>query len=355
MEENMIQNSGNNGIDYKRVFQEILRRKHLFYKTLPIAFVLSCIYIFSLPRYYNTETTLAPETENPMSGGAIGSIASTFGLDLGEMQSSDAITPLLYPDLMEDNGFVTNMFNIQVTTKNGVTKATYHDYLKKHQKYPWWTKAIGSIKSLFTKKSEPSREVFDPYYLTKPEDDIAKAIAERVNFKTDRKTGVITITVKDQDPLVCKTVADSVKFQLQDFITEYRTNKARTDYEYYKQLAQQAKNDYEKSRQLYAGFSDANTSIALKSVQLKEEELENDMQLKFNTYSTINNQLQAAKAKVQERTPVFTTLKGAAVPIKPAGPKRMIFVFVMLVLTFMGTFAYILYDIVKPKASSTDK
>ena len=270
------------------------------------------------------------------------------------MQSSDAITPLLYPDLMEDNGFVTNMFNIMVTTKDGKTKATYHDYLKKHQKYPWWTKAIGSIKSLFSKKSEPSREVFDPYNLTKPEDDIAKAIADRVKFKTDKKTGVITITVKDQDPVVCKTVADSVKNRLQNFITEYRTNKARTDYEYYQQLAQQAKNDYERSRQRYASFSDANTSIALKSVQLKVEEMENDMQLKFSTYSTINNQLQAAKAKVQERTPAFTTLKGAAVPIKPAGPKRVSFVITMLFLTFIGTCVYILYDIVKPKPATAN-
>ena len=350
----MEDNNRNYGIDHKRVFQEILKRKRLFFKTLPIAFVLSCIYIFSLPRYYNTDTTLAPETENSMSGGAIGSIASTFGLDLGEMQTSDAITPLLYPDLMEDNGFVTNMFNIMVTTKDGKTKATYHDYLKKHQKYPWWTKAIGSIKSLFSKKSEPSREVFDPYNLTKPEDDIAKAIADRVKFKTDKKTGVITITVKDQDPVVCKTIADSVKFQLQNFITEYRTNKARTDYEYYKQLAQQAKNDYERSRQRYASFSDANTSIALKSVQLKVEEMENDMQLKFSTYSTINNQLQAAKAKVQERTPAFTTLKGAAVPIKPAGPKRVSFVITMLFLTFIGTCVYILYDIVKPKPATAN-
>ena len=71
------------------------------------------------------------------------------------------------------------------------------------------------------------------------------------------------------------------------------------------------------------------------------EDLENDMQLKFNTYTNLNNQLQAAKAKVQERTPVFTILKGAAVPIKPAGPKRIIFVGVITLLTFIGTAIWI--------------
>ena len=55
----------------------------------------------------------------------------------------------------------------------------------------------------------------------------------------------------------------------------------------------------------------------------------------------MNTQLEAAKAKVQERTPAFTVLKGAAVPVKPAGPKRMIFVAAMLFFAFLFTSAYI--------------
>ena len=350
----MIQNSGNNGIDYKRVFQEILRRKHLFYKTLPIAFVLSCIYIFSLPRYYNTETTLAPETENPMSGGAIGSIASTFGLDLGEMQSSDAITPLLYPDLMEDNGFVTNMFNIQVTTKNGVTKATYHDYLKKHQKYPWWTKAIGSIKSLFTKKSEPSREVFDPYYLTKPEDDIAKAIAERVNFKTDKKTGVITITVKDQDPLVCAIMADSAKQHLQDFIIQYRTSKAHEDVAHYQHMRDSAEYEYNIAMERYSRFCDSHRGLVLQSYQSMQDKLQNELSLKQNSLSAMETQLQNSMLKLQEKTPAFTTLKSAVVPVRPTGPKRLMFVLMMLILASMATAGWLCKDEIFNLKEKTD-
>ena len=66
--------------------------------------------------------------------------------------------------------------------------------------------------------------------------------------------------------------------------------------------------------------------------------MENDMQLKYNAYTTINTQLQAAKAKVQEKTPAFTTLKCASVPIKPAGPKRIVFVVSMLILSTIVTF-----------------
>ena len=145
----------------------------------------------------------------------------------------------------------------------------------------------------------------------------------------------------------CKTIADSICSQLQEFITNYRTNKARIDLKYYTKLAADAKLDYERARQRYGSYSDANMDVVLESYRSKQEDLENDMQLRFNAYSTINTQLQAAKAKVQERTPAFTILKGAEVPVKPSSPKRMIFVLGMTFVAFVGTGIYILRDIVK--------
>jgi uncharacterized protein involved in exopolysaccharide biosynthesis len=107
-------------------------------------------------------------------------------------------------------------------------------------------------------------------------------------------------------------------------------------------LTMEAKQEYEKTRQQYGRMADASTNVALKSLELKLEDMENDLQLRYNTYTTLNTQMQASKAKVQERTPAFTVIKGASVPIKPAGPKRMIFVAFMLMLTFAGTSLYIL-------------
>mgnify|MGYP002859746885 CR=1 FL=1 len=322
-------------IDLRVVFKKIWDNRRLFYKVLPIVFVLSCIYIFSLPRYYRSDTRLAPEMENSGAGGALSSIASSFGFDLSEMQTTDAITPLLYPDLMEDNGFVSNLLGIKVASQDGEINATYHDYLKLYQKKTWWSYPIDWLKSLLPKKEDKggSKNGYDPYNVSRNEDDIMSKARSNIGISIDKKTGVISIDVEAQDPLICKTLADSIKDKLQVFITDYRTNKARTDYEYYKQLTETAKRDYEKARQQYGSMSDANSKVSLRSVELIMEDMENDMQLKFNAYTTVNNQLQAAKAKVQEKTPAFTVLKGAAVPIKPAGPKRMIFVAAMLILT----------------------
>ena len=144
--------------------------------------------------------------------------------------------------------------------------------------------------------------------------------------------------------MACKILADSVKERLQNFITEYRTNKAKIDYEYYKQLTIEAKRDYEKTRQRYGAFIDGNVNIALQSVRLKAEEMESEMEQKLNNYNTFNSQMLAAKAKIQERTPAFTLLKGASVPIRPTGPKRMLFVLSMLILSVIITIIVIVKD-----------
>ena len=337
-------------IDLRVIFNKILANKKLYFKVLPIVFVLSCAYILCIPRTYTSSLSLAPEMNNSSSlGGTIGSLASSFGFDIGNMETSDAINPMLYPDLMEDNGFIVGLFDIKVVSADGEIKCNYYDYLTKHQDEPFWSKGIGCIKNLFAEKETPIKgsSKSSPYMLSKKQDGIVEGIRKDITISIDKKTAVITITAQAQDPLICKTLADSVKERLQVFITNYRTSKSRIDEEYYKNLATEAKHEYEKARQLYGSYADANTDLQLASLRSKQEDLENDMQLKYNAYSTMMTQYQAAKAKVQERTPAFTIVKGAAVPVKASGPKRMIFVISMLFLAFIATTLYIAKDELK--------
>lgn len=324
-------------IDLRVIFKEIKKHKKLFYKVLPIVFVLSSFYILCIPRYYITSMKLAPEMETQSTGGALSSLASSFGFDLDNVQTSDAINPTLYPDLMSDNGFVAQFFNIPVKKQDGSLSTDYYTYLKSHQKAPWWTSVIYTVKKWFKKAEQPAphpstQADFDPYTVNKQQESVFSAIRKNITIDFDKKSGIITVIVKDQDPLICKTIADSTKTRLQAFITDYRTSKARVDLEYYEKMTEEARKDYEDARRAYANFADANTNLVLESYRGKLEDMENDMQLKYNTYTTYQAQLQNAKARVQERTPAFTLLQGASIPNVHAGPKRMIFVVLMLIL-----------------------
>lgn len=339
VEENNVKPSHNEEvIDLGAVIKKLWKGRKLYYIVLPIVFVLSCLHILTVPRTYSTSIELAPELEQPSMGGSLSSLASSFGFDLSDLQSSDAITPLLYPDLMDDNKFVVGMFRIKIRTSKDTLNTDYYTYLKNYSKHDWLENLQAWCKKMFGSnkhKDSIKGEKDNPYMLSKIDDDIVKAIQNDVKINVDKKTGVITISATAQDPLACKIIADSVTSRLQKFITKYRTSKAQLEADHYKKLMNESLHEYEKVRAKYGAYSDANTDLILESVKSKLEDMENDMQLKYNQYTTYNTQYQASMAKVLERTPAFTTLKGAEVPIKPAGPKRMIFVFAMTFLAFV--------------------
>ncbi|MBR1388583.1 MAG: chain-length determining protein [Prevotella sp.] len=360
MEENknMIEQEEEQSIDFGKLFQDLLKHKKLYFIVLPVAFVLAAVYSLSLPNYYNCQVMLAPEMGGKgASGGSLAGLASSFGFNLGGVSSGgDAISPMLYPDLMNSVDFKTSLFPVKVTREGNKEKGepsrtfTYYDYLAKEQKTTWWGSAMKAFFGLFSTKEEKPEEKVDPFRLTRDQDAIVKAIDRNVVCDVDKKTNVITINVTDQDPLICATMADSVKTRLQNFITEYRTSKVRVDLAYNEKLYAETKARYDKARQRYADFADSNQDVILESVRQRQAELENEMQLQYNAYQQVAAQLMAARAKVQEETPAFTTLQSATVPVLKAGPKRAQMCLIFVFLAFLGTTAWILYkeDDLKP-------
>lgn len=344
-------------IDLREVWASIKKQKKWFFIAWPITLVLSSLIIICVPRTYSTSTSLAPEMNIPTTGGSLSDIASSFGIDVGNRTSTDAIYPSLYPDLMDDNGFIYSLFNIRVKSADGAIDTTFYAYKRYFTKSPWWTVAMNKLKGLLPKPKETQgktngNEAFNPYRLSKEDDAIMGAIRQSISISVDKKNDVITINTEAQDPLICKTIADSVRQRLQEFITNYRTRKARNDVEYYAKLTADAKADYERVRQTYSSYADANMDVILESYKSKTEDLENDMQLKYNTYTSLQTQLQAARAKLRENTPAFTLLKGAAVPTKATGPKRMIFVIGMLLLVSFIIIFFCAKSVLIPKSTS---
>lgn len=344
------------GIDFMHIAQLAWKHRKLYYKVLGGTFVVACIIGYSIPKTYRCEVMLAPElATSSSSSSSLLSLASSYGLRVGSSSmigNSDALFPTLYPDMMISTDFLTSLFDVQIRQTDSLTTRSYYDYLLNDQKKPWWSAAIGGViggvvdvvKSMFP---EDSLEVDDahvnPFMLTKDQTRIAEMVARKVVCDVDQKTLVITIDVTDQDPLVCATVADSVKNRLQAFITKYRTNKARGDLEYYDNLCKESKANYDKARQKYADFVDSNNDLVLQSVRSKQTDLENEMQLQYNAYSNYSSLRQGAEARVQQATPAFTTLQNATVPIKPVGPRKKKIVLAFFFLAIVGTTAYLLH------------
>jgi len=347
MEENNIPQE-ESSIDFKKIFQDLLKYKKLYYKVLAVTAVFAVIYTLSLPNYYKVTVKLSPELNSRRSTNSLSNMASMFGINLtgAAGNTTEALFPTLYPDLMNSVAFHTTLFDIPVHRDKEDKVMTYYDYLAKGQKKTWWSEAIGAttkaIFSLFLKeKKEPAK--VDPFRLTKKQAQIVKSMEKRIVCDVDKKTMMITIEVTDQDPLICATMADSVQQRLQDFITDYRTKKARNDLEFSRKAYDEAKERYEQARRRYANYADANMRIFLESYRTEQSKLSQELTIQSQVYTQASAQLQQAELDVQKDTPAFAVLEPATVPVKKAGPARAKMCIIFMFLAFLGTSVYVLY------------
>ena len=301
--------------------------------------VIGVILAFATPKIYKSTVILAPEESGSSFSGSLSSLAAMVGMNMKIGQTGDALYPEIYPDLMGSTGFVVGMFPVTVTKNKTGETYTYFDYLDKHQKkafYEYPQDWLKQVKDLFTTEEKvPADHKVNPKHLTKKEFDVAKSIMGKIDCSVDKKTNVITIEVEDQDPLIAATVADSLQMHLQRTITDYRTKKARVDLEYMQKLFDEAHREYAKARQKYAAFGDSYMNLKMQSYVLKGDELENEMQLKYTIYQQVVEQLQLAKAKVQERTPAFTIVQEATVPVKHSSQPKIVTLIIWMLLGFL--------------------
>lgn len=319
-------------IDVKELLRTLIREKKSFLVYSLISAIIAVIVAFSIPRIYNSSVLLAPETSGSSFTSNISSLAAMVGMDVGTNMTGDAIYPEIYPDLMESMDFLVGLFDIHIKTQDGKVSTTYSNYLEKYQKSPWWTYPGEAIKRLFRGKQQLTNKSVNAFKPTRQQWEMAMAISKNIMCTVDKKTSVISIQVTDQDPLVAATIADSVKDKLQVFITDYRTKKARNDLQYMLKLFAESKEQYTKARQRYGAYSDANQDLVLESYRSKQEDLENEMQMQYNIYTQVAQQLQMAKAKLQERTPAFTVVQSAFVPVRHSNTPKIFILFIFLLL-----------------------
>lgn len=338
-------------IDLIELAQKVWISRKLVFKACGYAMLVGLVVAFSIPKEYSTSVTLAPETGGKSGNSSMGALAAVAGINLGTSAGEDALSPELYPDIVSSTPFLVDLFDIEVKDQKEKIDTTLYAYLDEYQRAPWWSvvtsapfKALGWVISLFTDKEEEGKSVkVDPFRLTIDEAAIADALSKRISVSVDKKTGVTTLSVTMQDPLISASVTDTVMRCLQYYITDYRTNKARHDLAFTEKLHKEAKESYTIAQSKYASFVDANQNIILLSYRAEQERLQNEMNLAYNVYTQVAQQLQMSRAKVQEITPVYTVVQPATVPLRPTKPNKIMILIGFIFLAGVGSIGWILF------------
>lgn len=310
--------------------------------TVTVVVALTAVYVFSLPRSYESETTLVPEASSSSTSisGNLGALASMAVVKLGSGSSDDAIYPEFYPKVLSSTAFQSELLKDTVKVGRIGRKVCIYDYLARYQQKPWWGTLFGESKH--NRKDGKNDADIDPQRPSKAQYRVMRSLKNDVFCSVDKKTDIITIRVMVQDADVAQQIADNICHRLQTYITNYRTGKARQDLEYARKVTADARKKYIAKQQEYAKFCDANEDVQLASFQQVRDRLENEMQLAYNAYSQFAQQEQQAQVKLQERTPIYTTIQPAIVPLKASAPKRMVTLAVFFVLSFFGSVVWLM-------------
>ena len=313
------------------------------------------IIAFSIPREYTTKVKLAPEIKSRAAtlSGSLGALASMAGISASGNSTSDAVYPQLYPDIVESVPFIMSLLEVPVTDKED-REFSVKDYILEETGSPWWSYVIGAprmaIKLITGNKKEESQEDADSlttsnhnFKLSFKEDAIVREIRKRVKANVDQKTNVITLTVEMQDPMVSAILADTVVSRLREYVTNYRTNKARKDLQYAQKLNDEAQHEYYEAQQRLADYIDRNQNLATQSARIARERLENESSLAFNLYNETSLHVQNAKSRVQETTPVYTEITPVTVPLRPSSPKKGLIIAGFTFLAFVICCGWILF------------
>lgn len=330
-------------IDWMEILRKIIAIRKTLYKAAGVGVVLGIIIALSIPKQYTVTVTLSPEMGGDKAGGGLASPASSFLGGAATSNSPDALNATLAPDIVASTPFILELFNTRVQTLDAELDTTLVTYLDE-QKQPWWgyiksapSLAIGVIKSLFTEEVD-TISVLNPFQLTKEEYLKVKKLREVITADVDKKTAMTTVTVTLQDPKVTAIVADSVVGKLQQYIIDYRIKKAKEDCAYLEELYKERQQEYYQAQSKYAHYFDTNRNIAFQSVRAEQERLQNDMNLAYQVYSQVAQQLQVARAKIQEEKPVFAIIEPAIVPLLPSSTSRkaIIIGFIFLSIAIVG-------------------
>jgi uncharacterized protein involved in exopolysaccharide biosynthesis len=277
-------------------------------------------------------------------------LAAMAGINLKEKE--EALPPEIFPDIVASSPFIIGLFDVRVTDIRSAIDTTLYVYIKDDQRSAWWSVVLGlpfrGLGLLFgsddNKQDSPSSSKEKPAVITLTEEQstILGAIKSRINISVDKKTDVITLSITMQSPEISAHIADTVIAYLQSYVINYRTEKARQDLLFAERMFKESQKNYYKTQQEYATFLDQNLNITSLRYKTKEESLRNELSLSYGLYNQMAQQLQLAKVKVQDMTPVYSVIQPAVVPIQAASPRKMMLIIGFAFLAAFGACSWVL-------------
>lgn len=171
--------------------------------------------------------------------------------------------------------------------------------------------------------------------LSRQELRVIRILIERIRLA--QPEGLIEVSTILPDPKAAALVNAHLIDRIQEFMTEYRVEKAKHNLEFTIDQYEIARERYLEANRDFTIFLDQNRNISTATAQSELDHLADRRNIKFNIYNSIAREVEQARLTVQQQTPVFNVLEKSDIPTSPyLGASNLILVFSVVIGFFVG-------------------
>lgn len=301
------------------------------------------------PVEYQARTVLVPQVQSKSSGlGGLSSLAAMAGFNLDAMQGGSAeLSPMIYPQIVQSIPFQKEIMHTPFSWEKSDKPANllfYYDSIYKAGPIGLIKKYTiglpGLILKTFRGNDEAPRitEDIDGKLVsyTKEEKALSESLKNQLNIEVNSKEGYITITANAPEALAAAEMAEKAQDLLQKMVTEFKIDKAKQNLAFIEDLFSEKKEEFNTAQTNLAKFRDRNLNLGSAVAKTEEERLESEYQLSFSVFSEVAKQLENAKIKVKEDTPIFSIIEPVSIPMERSKPNIKMIVIIWI---FLGVIA----------------
>ena len=325
-------------IDIGKIFKVISKNKWAILIATIISAALGIFIAINIPNEYSSQVQILPELESKDGAGGLSkfkSLAGLAGVDLGGMGGTEAVRPDLYPNILQSTPFLMDVMDMKVYASKYKRTMVMSKFMEENTNQELYTRIFGKSddKEKDMPLIDPKSIPLETLRLDKKQDDLVKELQRRVSTTLDKKTGVISISAKMQDPVIAATIVRYAQEYLTQYVVKYRTQKTEQDIKFLQDRLNEAKRRYDNALYSYSSYQDRNKGLFLNIAKDEGKKMQYEVDLSYNLYSELSKQLEEAKIKVHRETPIFKVLEPAQIPVKKSEPKRSVMV---LGFAFLG-------------------
>lgn len=351
----------NDEIDLKEIITQLWNRRKFIIITTIIFALIGLFVAMTSPIKYSANTTVVPQV-GEKSGGNLGGLASMMGVNLGAMNSGEALSPDVYPQIVNSAPFCKDIMQtpIIVSKSNGKPITLYEYYTEPQYQQKSILNGIkrytiglpgliiGSLRG--NNKTNTSNVYNDTITnqvisLTEDEKKVMDVIKANTSFNLNPKEGYITMGYTFGEPEATAAITQNIYNVLERYLKDYKTQKQLDNLTFVEQNFEEARQDFIRKQAMLAEFQDTNQGLATATARTIERRLSSEYDIAFTVYNEMAKQREQAKLAVKKSTPVLTVIDPVVVPQKKSAPKRAM---ILAVFLFLGIIVSVGWVLVKP-------